>query len=225
MSTQAIGETNGHGAPTEWVQGCVAAQRALDRTLEALDDPAVRRPSHLPGWSVGHTLTHLARNADSVVWRLLGAARGEERDQYPGGLAQRQADIEGGAGRSAAELILDVRHTSAAVERAMEELPDPAWDAPSRNSRGVAESSRMVVLSRWREVVLHHGDLGLEPVALPRALVSACLPRDLLGLADRTDPVELWAWALGRGDPPVLRPWESSRTVAQSELGSAPPQV
>ena len=91
-------------------------------------------------------LTHIARNADSVVWRLEGAARGELRDQYPGGLEQRADDIEAGAGRPAAELVRDVRRTSAAVERAMAELPVAAWDAPSRTSRGVVESSRDAVL-------------------------------------------------------------------------------
>ncbi len=46
----------------------------------------MRGPSLLPEWSDGHVLTHLARNADSVVRRMEGAARGELVDQYPGGL-------------------------------------------------------------------------------------------------------------------------------------------
>ena len=68
-------------------------------------------------------LTHVARNADSVVRRLEGAARGELLDQYAGGLEQRRADIEAGAGRPAAELVADVVATSAAVARVMAELP------------------------------------------------------------------------------------------------------
>ena len=63
-------------APEQWVAGCVAAQARLDGALRGLDDAAARRPSLLPGWSVGHVLTHIARNADSVVWRLEGAAAG-----------------------------------------------------------------------------------------------------------------------------------------------------
>ena len=152
-------------------------------------------------------LTHVARNADSVVWRLEGAARGELRDQYPGGLEQRTADIEAGAGRAAAALAADVRQTSAAVEQVMAELPAAAWDAPSRTSRGVVETSRDAILSRWREVVVHHGDLGLGPVALPPELVDAWLPRELPRLAERTDPARLLAWVIGRGDPPALAPW------------------
>jgi len=87
------------------------------------------------------------------------------------------------------------------------ELPPPAWDAPSRTSRGVVESSRDAVLSRWREVVVHHADLGLGPVPLPPALVELWLPRELPRLAERSDPAALLSWIIGRGEPPVLAPW------------------
>jgi maleylpyruvate isomerase len=193
--------------PTALVDGCVAAQAALEASLDNLGDAAARGPSRLPGWSVGHVLTHIARNADSVVWRLEGAARGELRDQYPGGLEQRKGDIEAGAGRPASALVHDVRTSSTAVERVMADLPLAAWDAPSRTSRGVVETSRDAVLSRWREVVVHHGDLGLAPVPLPPALVDAWLPRELPRLMERGDPAALLAWIIGRGDPPELAPW------------------
>jgi hypothetical protein len=81
----------------------------------------------------------------------------------------------------------------------------------SRNSRGVAESARLVVLSRWREVVLHRVDLGLGPVDIPSDLIAATLPRDIIRLPERCDPADLWTWVLGRGEAPALRPWEASR--------------
>ncbi len=71
-----------------------------------------------------------------------------------------------GSSRSAAELVADVVRSSDAVGRVMAALPAAAWDAPSRTSRGVVEDSRDCVFSRWREVVVHHGDLGLRPVPL-----------------------------------------------------------
>jgi maleylpyruvate isomerase len=156
---------------------------------------------------VGHVLTHIARNADSLVWRLEGAAKGELRDQYAGGLEQRRSDIEEGAERSAAELVRDVRQTAETVEQVMAGLSPAAWDAPSRTSRGVVEDSRDAVLSRWREVVVHHGDLDLGPVPLPPALVEVWLPRELPRLAERSDPSALLSWVIGRGEPPVLAPW------------------
>jgi len=195
------------GRPTELVDGCGAAQATLLASLGGLSDDTARQPSRLPEWSVGHVLTHLARNADSVVWRLEGAAAGELRDQYPGGQEQRRADIEAGAGRPADELVLDVRRTAAAVDRVLADLPEAAWDAPSRTSKGVVESSRDAVLSRWRDVVVHHGDLGLGPVPFPPALIDAWLPRELPRLAARTDPADLLAWVIGRGEPPALSPW------------------
>ena len=188
-------------------EGCAAAQAALLDDIADLSDDAARRPSRLPGWTVGHVLTHIARNADSLVWRLEGAERGEVRDQYPGGLQQRSRDIEEGAARPAAELVRDVRQSADAVDRVMAGLSPAAWDAPSRTSSGVVEDSRDAVLSRWREVVVHHGDLGLGSVPLPPALVEVWLPRELPRLAQRSDPAELLSWVIGRGEPPVLSPW------------------
>lgn len=195
------------GTPTVLIDGVATAQAALLADIADLSDDVARRPSLLPGWSVGHLLTHIARNADSMTWRLEGAALGELRDQYPGGLEQRSSDIEQGAGRPAGELVADVRQSAAVLEQVMANLPLAAWDAPSRTSRGVVESSRDAALSRWREVVVHHGDLGLGPVPLPPALVDAWLPRELPRLAERSDPAELLAWVIGRGEPPVLAPW------------------
>ena len=51
--------------------------RLLIGTARSLDDAAVREASLCPPWSRGHVLTHLARNADSVVRRLEGAMRDE----------------------------------------------------------------------------------------------------------------------------------------------------
>ena len=195
------------GPPSEWIEGCLVAQAALDASLEGLDDATARSASVLPGWSVGHVLTHIARNGDSVVWRLEGAAQGELRDQYPGGVEQRRDDIEAGAGRSADELVADVRASSAAVAQVMAQLPGVAWDAPSRTSRGVVEPSRDAIFSRWREVVVHHGDLGFGAVPLPPALVAAWLARELPRLGERTDAAALLAWVIGRGDAPELAPW------------------
>jgi maleylpyruvate isomerase len=195
------------GAPTEWIEGVLAAQADLNRAIEGLSDQVAGQPSLLPDWTVGHVLTHIARNADSVVWRLEGAATGALRDQYPGGFEQRTGDIEGGSARSADELVADVRQSSTEVERTMAALPADAWDAPSRTARGVVEPSREAIFSRWREVVVHHGDLGLGPVPLPAGIVEVWLPRELPLLDQRADPAELMAWVLGRGPAPTLRGW------------------
>jgi hypothetical protein len=58
--------------------------------------------------------------------------------------------MEAGADRPAGALVEDVARSSAAVARMMAELPEEAWDPPSRSSPGVVEDSRDAVLARWR---------------------------------------------------------------------------
>ena len=104
------------------VAGCAAAHRRLLAHLDALlgegqlDSGVIAQPSRLPGWTVGHVLTHLARNADSHAYVIASALHGEVVDQYPGGMAQRTDDIESGASRPAAEQVDDVRHSIASLE-------------------------------------------------------------------------------------------------------------
>lgn len=103
-------------APSAAIAACRAAHQRLLVTVSGVDDETVRRPSRLPAWSVGHVLTHLARNADGHVLRLEGALRGEEVARYPGGPEQRDRDIEQGAGRPATELIADVADSAKRLE-------------------------------------------------------------------------------------------------------------
>ena len=134
----------------------------LASTLATLTDSDARRLSLLPGWTVGHVLTHLARNADSHVRMLEAAASREVADQYPGGNEQRAADIEAGSGRPAADLAADVLTSAARLEAVWEATPDDVW----RTGRGrvVGEIWPLAELPfrRWREVEIHHVDLGLS---------------------------------------------------------------
>ena len=92
------------GRPTDDIDGCTRSHARLLSELAHLDDEAVQRPSLLPGWDVAMLVTHLARNADSHRGMLEGAAAGEVRRQYPS-QERREADIEAGRGRSAAEAV------------------------------------------------------------------------------------------------------------------------
>ena len=175
------------------------------RDIADLSDDIARRPSRLPGWTVGPRADpHRPQRRQpgvAVGGRCVGASCATS---IQAGWSSAADDIEAGAGRPAAELVRDVRGAADAVDRVMADLSPAAWDAPSRTSRGVVEDSRDAVLSRWREVVVHHGDLGLGPVPFPPALVEVWLPRELPRLAERSDPAALLAWVIGRGEPPVL---------------------
>jgi maleylpyruvate isomerase len=59
--------TNQESQRDEAIRGALAAQGALPQDIAGLTDDQARAPSLLPGWSVGHVLTHIARNGDSYV--------------------------------------------------------------------------------------------------------------------------------------------------------------
>lgn len=194
---------------TRNVNGTRRAHAQLDAVLDRLTEDDARGPSLLPGWTRGHLLTHIARNADSVVWRLEGARIDEVRDQYVGGMPGRAADIEKGADRDIAALVADVRRTSAAVEEICAALPDEAWQRMTRNSSGVLQPATQVMFARWREVEVHLVDLdvGYGWDRWPADLVEAWTPSVLEDLPRRSDPTHLLAWALGRADAPELGAW------------------
>ena len=84
------------------VAGCAAAHQRLLASLAELSDADARADSMLPGWSRGHVLNHLARNADSHARMFEAATRGQEAPQYPGGMEGRVAEIEAGDGSPSA---------------------------------------------------------------------------------------------------------------------------
>jgi maleylpyruvate isomerase len=195
--------------PTVEIQGVARAHAALGTTIAGLTDEQARRPSLLPGWSVGHVLTHVARNADSVVRRLEGAAAGEVVDQYAGGAVGREHDIEEGAGRRADELVADVVRSNATVEAALASFPPDGWERLTRSVGGEQVPARAVVFSRWREVEVHHVDLGLgyAPSEWPDDLVDRWLPHAREQFLPTADQRDLLAWLVGRGPAPRLAPW------------------
>src|SRR3954452_14899995 len=96
----------------------LAALRASTADLVAdLDarpwtDSDVAAPSRCEGWTRGHVLTHVARNADGIADTLAGALRNEILERYPPGWAARNAAIDAGAGRPFTELVADVRDSA-----------------------------------------------------------------------------------------------------------------
>lgn len=195
--------------PTVEITGIHRAHAAVAASIAELTDEVARRPSRLPGWSVGHVLTHLARNADSVVRRLEGAAARRVVDQYAGGAQGRAHDIEAGAARPAAELVADVLGTNHAVEVALAAFPEDGWSRLTRSVSGSEQTVGAVIFSRWREVEVHHVDLGLGymPAQWPDDLVERWLPHARATFLDTVDQRLLLAWLVGRAPAPELEPW------------------
>ena len=202
------------GAVARALEGCRDAHARLLATLEGLDDATARSPSRLPGWTVGHVVTHLARNADSLVRMLEGARAGEVADQYEGGLEGRAADIAAGAGRPADELVADLGAAIDRLEAAFQQATPEVWaHGVGRTSSGELCPCAELPFRRRREVEIHRADLGLGPGPSdwPDDYVALELPRELAELPDRlpaADRKQLLAWLVGRADaPPELPPW------------------
>jgi maleylpyruvate isomerase len=201
--------------PLTSVDLCRAAHQRLLTTVRDLTDAQARSASRLPDWTVGHVVTHLARNADGHARRLEGALRGEDVPRYPGGHAQRDRDIEEGADRPAAELVADLTAAQGRLEDAWVRSAAAGWPhAEFRAHDGYAVTESPV--RRLREVEMHHVDLGMgyESSNWPQAYVEWELPEILATVPERLpasdDVRRLVAWLAGRGSVPVaidLEPW------------------
>ncbi|MFE3900855.1 maleylpyruvate isomerase family mycothiol-dependent enzyme [Streptomyces sp. NPDC059153] len=154
-----------------------AVREATDRLLSAtgkLDDAALAEPSRLPGWSRGHVVAHLSRNADALVNVLQGRpmyADSETRDR----------DIERDAPRPKAEQLADLTESAA---RFVEAASGPAdWSRTVTLRNGVTDSASRIPFRRRIEVELHHVDLGIgyELEDLPDEFVT----REIGFLAER----------------------------------------
>lgn len=143
-----------------------ATARLLD-ALEKLDPASVAEPSQLPGWTRGHVLAHLSRNADSLVNLCTWARTGEETPQYPSAEARDQA-IEEHAGRSLDEHLADLRDSAERLRRAAEDIPAQAWATQVTLRSGRVIAAAELPWRRLIEINLHHVDLGI-----------GCTPEDL----------------------------------------------
>lgn len=193
-------------SPAAAVEACRAAHQRIIATASRVDDNTARQPSSLPGWSVGHVLTHIARNADGHTHRLEGALRGEDVPRYPGGSAMRDRDIEAGAGRPSAELAADIADSARRLESTWARCVEAGWpnDHFLANDKFPPSGS---ALRRLREVEVHHVDLGLSytPADWPDFYTDWELPKVLGNLPGRltaADGHRLLASLIGRADWP-----------------------
>lgn len=131
---------------------------ALLDDVKALDDDGVRAPSACEGWTRGHILAHLARNADGLGNLLEWARTGVETPAYPSRQA-RDADIESGAGRTASELESDVESSAERLLAAVADLPLDRRHVQVGMSSGALAPAHEVLWMRIREVAYHHVDL------------------------------------------------------------------
>ncbi|WP_207797235.1 maleylpyruvate isomerase N-terminal domain-containing protein [Arthrobacter glacialis] len=194
---------------------CREAQGRLMRRMAQLTDADVQSPSRLPAWTVGHVLTHLARNADAHARRLSGALSGNNVPKYESGEQQRSTEIEDGATRSAGEIIADLQASMDSLEEIFTQSTAAGWPNGhflGGGNYGVAGCPA----HRLREVEMHHVDLGLgyTPLDWPDEYVAWDLPQLLATAPERLDSSNsrrlFMAWLAGRGpldSGTTLNPW------------------
>ena len=188
------------------------SQDALVAWLRAFEWVDPEQPSLLPDWTVGHVLTHIARNADSHRDLLDG------RPQYPS-VESRNADIEAGARRGWQELVTDVATSAAALGERWATVTD--WTVTAAMLSG-SRPRHMLPILRQREVEVHRADLGLgydfadmpgdyvrKDLRLMEMLWRARKPMGMTPLPDATlrlPPPTRLAWMMGRAEIDGLPP-------------------
>lgn len=137
-----------------------AGQRRVEDVVGVLEPGAVYEASALPGWTRGHLIRHLARNADALVNLLTWARTGSPTPMYatPG---QRDADIEAGAGRALAGQLADLRESGRRFAAAAAAVPAEKWSARVKSAQGRDIPAAEVPWLRVREVWIHLVDLDV----------------------------------------------------------------
>lgn len=192
---------------------CRAAHRRLLDSVAQVDAAQVRSPTALPGWAIGHVLTHLARNADAHARRLDGTLQGTDTPKYAGGERQRRDEIEAGTRRPALEILADLEASTAALHDVFDRCDAAGWPHGHLLGGGTYGTAGCPA-HRLREVEVHHVDLGLgyTPLSWPAEYVAWDLPVLLDTVPDRLTPADQRAlmaqvdaadrWTRQPGSPP-----------------------
>ncbi len=168
-------------------------QQRTEDAAAGLDDARLREPSRLAGWSRGHVLAHLARNADALVNLLAWARTGVESRMYASP-DEREEGINAGAGRDPAGQLADLTVSGSRFLRAAHAVPEARRSFTVLSAQGRQIPAHEVPWLRVREVWLHLVDLdvGYDVGAVP-------------------DPI---AWALATD----VAAWMTQRTAATVDL-------
>jgi maleylpyruvate isomerase len=202
-----------------------AAASRLEVSVAQFDDDALAAPSALPGWTRGHVVAHLILNGEGFVAMTEAALEGRRRELYPGGVAERNGDIERDAAQPASEAGTRLRDVNRRLHELWDGLDPAGWRRPVAYKDGTIATT---LAARWREVQMHHTDLeaGYPASAwsarFSEHAVDFLLPR-LPAEADAelvaTDTGRVWQHGTGhglglRGAAWQLAAWISGRGTA-----------
>lgn len=209
------------------------ATDALLRTIDAMTPEEYAAPSLLPDWSRAHVAAHVAMNARCFARAIEGAVRGPRVPVYESTEA-RDADIAEAAGLPAAELRELVFDTCGVWRDTVDELSEDDLSARFERTPGGSEFTIAEgLVARWREVEIHHADLGMAwtPDDWSRAFVDQVLP-DLVDFRSKEIDLTLetpeGAFQVGSGGPMIrgnrarLAWWLMGRGTGEGLTGDLP---
>jgi maleylpyruvate isomerase len=198
------------GDTSDQIEQVNEATRRLLAGVDSLTEADAGRPSLCPGWTVGHVLTHIARNADGLRRGAEGARRGEAVPMYDSAEA-RDHEIDAGAGRPMTELVADVTSSAAGLSEVWSAMSTAEWDRAMRHHRYGTLPLNGTPMMRLSEVEIHHVDLGgrFRPDGWPDSFVahilssagrlSDRLPDGVALQVRATDSGEHWSAGVGGG--------------------------
>lgn len=169
------------------------ATSALIDTVESLPEGSQFEPSLCAGWTRGHVLTHLARNAEALGNLVTWAVTKVETPMYASAQARNDA-IEAGAARSITAQRDDIRNASTWLGLGARALTPADDEVPLQLRGGTPERASGIATRRLREVVYHHVDLlaGYTFADAPPPVVAFFLADEVTLLAG------------GPGAPPMI---------------------
>ena len=205
---------------------------AIEEAVETGGSGTFGRPSRLPGWTVGHVISHLARNADGLRRSLDAAVQGQIVPPYDSPEA-RERDIQSGAARDTKTIVDDLRQANQRLWDSIDSLEPPAWSATIDLGRGGPTTADLILSARLGEAEVHHHDLGVDgglalldddrANSLLQAMVRTYVrnrgvdglvlepsgqPPITIGTGGRSvagDAIDLVGWLSGRSDGSALR--------------------
>lgn len=131
--------------------------------VDRLSEHDLRQETVLPGWTRAHVVAHVALHALGTSRALMGLAHGHPVAVYDSE-ERRDSDIEQTSRLQVdklRELSFDACGRFKAACSAIHES-DATWDAlVERTPHGYVFTADGVVDARWREVEIHHVDLGV----------------------------------------------------------------
>jgi maleylpyruvate isomerase len=182
----------------------------LVRTVDGLATPAWSEPSLLPGWTRAHVVAHLTLNAEGLAGALAGVVADRPTPMYASPQA-RDADIEELAGHDPSDLRDRFLAGTTVLAHALVAVPEDRWGTTIERTPGSDRTFTAggVAAMRWREVEIHHADLGAGytradwPPEFAVHLVEGMSARpDLPGLVAHATDVDR-DWTFGDGGPVV----------------------